>query len=86
MEEVAAGWRRLHSEELHKLHPSPNILRVIQSRRDEKYIQNSGRKNLKIRDHSVDLGVDGNIISEWILGKQGWKLSIGFHKGGEFLD
>jgi hypothetical protein len=32
-EEVARGWRRLHNEELHNLYPSPNIIRVIKSRR-----------------------------------------------------
>jgi hypothetical protein len=32
-EEVAAGWRRLHSEELHNLYASPDIIRVIKSRR-----------------------------------------------------
>jgi hypothetical protein len=31
-EEVDGGWRRLHDEELHNLHPSPNIIRVIKSR------------------------------------------------------
>jgi hypothetical protein len=31
-EEVAGGWRRLHNEELHNLHISPNIIRVIKSR------------------------------------------------------
>jgi len=29
---VDGGWRRLHDEELHNLHPSPNIIRVIKSR------------------------------------------------------
>jgi hypothetical protein len=29
MEEVAGGWRKLHSEELHNLYASPNIIRVI---------------------------------------------------------
>jgi hypothetical protein len=32
-EEVAGGWRRLRIEELHSLHTSPNIIRVIKSRR-----------------------------------------------------
>jgi hypothetical protein len=31
-EEVAGGWRRLHSEELHNLYTSPNIIRVTKSR------------------------------------------------------
>jgi hypothetical protein len=29
--EVKAGWRKLHSEELHNLQSSPNIIRVIKS-------------------------------------------------------
>jgi hypothetical protein len=29
---VAAGWRRLHNEELHNLYPSRSISRVVKSR------------------------------------------------------
>jgi hypothetical protein len=35
-EEVAGEWRRLNDEELHNLYVSPNIIRVIKSRRDER--------------------------------------------------
>jgi len=31
-------------------------------------------ENLNGRDHVEDLGVDGSIILEWILGKYGWKV------------
>ena len=40
-------WRRLHNEELHSLYRSPNIVRVIKSRRlrwtDRTCSQNGGR-------------------------------------------
>jgi hypothetical protein len=32
-EEVAGGWRRLHNKECHNLYTSPNIIRMIKSRR-----------------------------------------------------
>jgi hypothetical protein len=32
-EEVAGCWKTLHSEELHNLYASPNIVRLIKSRR-----------------------------------------------------
>jgi hypothetical protein len=32
MYEVAGEWRKLHSEELHNLHSSPNIIKPIKSR------------------------------------------------------
>jgi hypothetical protein len=30
---VTGGWRKLHNEELHKWYSSPNIIRIIKSRR-----------------------------------------------------
>jgi len=61
------------------LYSSPNIVRVIKSRRmrwgghvahmgEMKYAYKFVRK-LKGRDHSENLGTDGKIILEWILGK-----------------
>jgi hypothetical protein len=32
-EEVMGGWRRLRNEELHNFYVSPNVIRVIKSRR-----------------------------------------------------
>jgi hypothetical protein len=32
-EEVVGGWRRLHNEELQNLYASPNMIRVIKSKR-----------------------------------------------------
>jgi hypothetical protein len=32
-DEVAGGWRKLHDEKLHNLYCSPNIIRMIKSRR-----------------------------------------------------
>jgi hypothetical protein len=32
-DEVIGGWRKLHNEELHNLHCSPDIIRMIKSRR-----------------------------------------------------
>jgi hypothetical protein len=32
-DEVMRGWRKLHNEELHNLYSSPNITRMIKSRR-----------------------------------------------------
>jgi hypothetical protein len=32
-DEVTGDWRKLHNEELHNLFPSPNMIRIIKSRR-----------------------------------------------------
>jgi len=37
-----------------------------------------GQKKLKGRDHSEDLSDGRKIILEWILGKQGRRVSSGF--------
>jgi hypothetical protein len=61
------------------LYTAPNIVRVIKSRRmgcmghvahmEELRNLIFWLENLKGIDHSEDLGIDGKIILEWILGK-----------------
>jgi hypothetical protein len=34
--------------------------------------------NLKERDRSEDLGVNGRLILEWILDREGWKVWTGW--------
>jgi hypothetical protein len=43
---VIGGWRKLHNEELHNLHSSPSIIRVMKSRRMRVagYVARMGKK------------------------------------------
>jgi hypothetical protein len=86
-EEVAGGWRRLHTEELHKLYSSPNIIiRVIKSMKWSGDVSCIGEvinntkfwlENLKEINNSEELSVDRKIILEWIFGKWDGKVWIG---------
>jgi hypothetical protein len=76
-DEVTREWKRLHNKELYALYSSPNIIRVIKSRRLRwaGHVARMGRGevhiglwwgNLREVNHLKDPGVDGWIILKWI--------------------
>jgi hypothetical protein len=80
MDEVTGEWSKLHSEELHTLYSSPDIIRRIKSRKmrwaehvarmgEERKCKRCWWESPKERYHLEDQGVDGRMGSEWILGR-----------------
>jgi hypothetical protein len=78
--EEDGSWRKLRNDELHNLYSSPNIVRVIKSRRmrcaGHVACMGEGRGvygvlvgSPKGRDHWEDLGVGGRITLRWTLGR-----------------
>ena len=70
LDKVKREWRKLHNEELNDLYCSPNIVRMIQSRRmrwaeyvarmvEKKGVYRILRGNLRKRHHLEDPDVDG---------------------------
>jgi hypothetical protein len=77
-EEVTGDWRKLHNEELNDLYSSPNIVRVIKSRRmrwaghvacvgEERGVYRVLVGKPEGKSHWGDPGVDGWIILGWIF-------------------
>ena len=92
---VTEEWRRLYNDELNDLYSSPNIVRVIKSRRmrwagnvvrmgEERGAYRVFVGKPEERDHWGDLGVFGWIILGWISRR--WDVGIwtglGWHRIG----
>jgi hypothetical protein len=86
-DEVTGEWRKFHNEELHYLYSSPNIVRVIKSRRMKwaGHVARMGRReacirfwwgNLRERDHLGYPVVDGRIILGWIFRSEMWRYGL----------
>jgi hypothetical protein len=78
-------WRKRHNDELCNLYSSPNIVRVIKSRRMRwaRHVAWMGWGeactgfwwgNLRERVHWGDPGIDGRIILRWIFRK--WDVGV----------
>jgi hypothetical protein len=61
-DEVTGDWRRLHNEELYALYSSPNIIRVIKSRR------------LRLAGHMARMGVRIGAYRDWVVKSVGRRL------------
>jgi len=82
-EGVTGEWRKLRNVELNDLYSSPNILRVIKSRRMRwaGHVARMGERRGVYRvfvgkpegkNHWGDPSVDGRVILRWILRKWDW--------------
>jgi hypothetical protein len=74
------SWRKLHNDELHSLYSSPNIIRVIKSKRMRwaGHLARMGWGEVfagfwlggpKARGHWEDLGVGRRLTLRWTLGR-----------------
>jgi hypothetical protein len=54
-DEIIRGWRKLHNKELHNLYSSPNIIRMIKSRR-MRWAGHVARMGEKVNAYRISVG------------------------------
>jgi hypothetical protein len=78
--EEDGSWRKMHTDELHSLYSSPNIVRVIKSRRMRwaGHVARTGKGEVftefwlggpKARDHWEEVGAGVRRTLRWTLGR-----------------
>jgi len=88
-DELTGEWGKLHTEELYDLYSSPDIIRVIKSRRMRwaEHVACMGQRrgvyrvwwrSLRERDNLEDPGFDGRIILRWLFRKWDVEAWSGF--------
>jgi hypothetical protein len=76
-EGLVGGWRRLHNEELRNVYGSPNVIRMIKSKRVRWTSQVARLRKMRFvykilagkTDNWEDVGVDEKIILDSLLEK-----------------
>jgi hypothetical protein len=85
---VTGEWRKLHSEELHNLYSSPDIIRQVKVKANEVggVCGTHGRGDKSVQDFGGKARrkeTIGKMGSEWILGRLAWGCGLDLTISGQ---